>query len=227
MIAGTDEIRRPTLRAGLKLIAMVCALWLIGPPGMVHAEWYVAGQVGPAFADRLSNISGTRFVLENEGEDFDLKNSVTYGAKLGNFPGNGWFGLEGEVFNTTPHIKQLGSDPGIHLRVTTLALNLIARYPGLTYQPYAGLGFGLLFSHLGSAPPGPGGGPGIQSDSDVSSGFNVLAGLRVFVTPYVSVFTEYKYTQATLRFDGALGPIGGFTGDYRAQHLMLGVGYHF
>jgi opacity protein-like surface antigen len=208
---------RPTRQFALVLCFASVGLGICCP-ATATAEWYVAGQVGPTFADRLSNIELTRF--SDRLPDFDLKNSLAYGAKLGYFGQHGWFGLEGEVFNTTPHIKSLGPDPGIHLRVTTLALNFIARYPGLTFQPYAGIGFGLLFSRLGQA-------PGIQSDSDVSSGLNLLAGLRFFVTPYVSMFTEYKYQQATLVFDNAFPGAGGFIGDYRAQHLMFGVAYHF
>src|SRR5919201_2834399 len=128
-----------------------------------HAEWYVAGQVGPTFADALKNIGGTGSLatLTPVAPNWDLKNSLAYGAKLGYFGGNGWFGLEGEVFNTTPHIKQIDDVPGTHLRVTTLALNFIGRYPGVTFQPYAGIGFGLLFAHLSDSATQ-------QSDSDTA-----------------------------------------------------------
>jgi opacity protein-like surface antigen len=210
-------------RCTLHLITLWC-LALSGfelvLPTPATAEWYVAGQVGPTFADRLVNVE-TRF--SSNVPDLDLKNSIAYGAKLGYFGGNGWFGLEGEIFHTTPHIKNLGAEPGIHLRVTTLALNFIGRYPGKTFQPYAGIGFGILFAGLGEAP----GVRPVFKDSDVSNALNLLAGLRFFITPYVSMFTEYKFQQATLIFDQAFRPNGGFLGDYRAQHLMLGVGYHF
>jgi len=66
----------------------------------------------------------------------------------------------------------------------------------------------------------------VQSDTDVTSGWNVLAGLRGFVTPYVAIFTEYKHTGATFRFDQAFGT-GGFEGVYRAQHVLVGISYHF
>jgi opacity protein-like surface antigen len=204
--------------AGVSLLVGGLMIMHLPWPQTVTAEWYVAGMVGPTFADKLGNIEGTVFQLN--AHDFDLKNSLAYGAKLGYFGQNGWFGLEGEIFNTTPHIKSIGPDSGIHLRVTTLALNFIGRYPGVTFQPYAGIGFGFLFSRLGQA-------PGIQSDSDVSNALNLLAGLRFFVTPYVSMFTEYKFQQATMIFDSALGANGGFIGDYRVQHVMFGVGYHF
>jgi opacity protein-like surface antigen len=66
----------------------------------------------------------------------------------------------------------------------------------------------------------------------VTTGLNLIAGTRFFITPYMALFTEYKYTRATLEFDKAFvdktfGPVGGFIGDYRAQHVVFGVSYHF
>jgi opacity protein-like surface antigen len=181
----------------------------------------VAGNVGVNFADRLTGISGTGDLtgVEPRSPDFDLKNSISYGAKLGYFPEHSWFGIEGEVLQTTPHIKNLDNDPGIHLRVTTVGVNFLARYPGRTFQPYVGVGVGTAIAHLSDTAT-------VQSDTDVTSGWNVLAGLRGFVTPYVAIFTEYKYTGATLRFNQAFST-GGFEGVYRAQHVLVGISYHF
>ena len=190
-----------------------------GIPSPASAEWYVAGDVGANFADRLTGISGTGDLTGLQAPDFDLKNSISYGAKLGYFPEHSWFGIEGEVLQTTPHIKNLDNDPGIHLRVTTVGVNFLARYPGRTFQPYVGVGVGTVIAHLSDTAT-------VQSDTDVTSGWNVLAGLRGFVTPYVAIFTEYKYTGATLRFDEAFGT-GGFEGVYRAQHVLVGLSYHF
>jgi opacity protein-like surface antigen len=128
--------------------------------------------------------------------------------------------MEVDAFNTTPHIKNLGDIPGIHMRVTTVALNFIARYPGLSVQPYAGVGAGLLIARIDNSAT-------TQSSSDVTGGLNVIAGVRFFLTPYVAAFTEYKYTNATLHFNNAFGSVGGFSGDYTAQHLVVGLSYHF
>ncbi|MBU6479020.1 MAG: outer membrane beta-barrel protein [Nitrospirae bacterium] len=200
------------------------AAWLsivtFGMTSPACAEWYVAGDVGANFADRLTGISGTNGLAGLQAPDFDLKNSVSYGAKLGYFPEHGWLGIEGEVLQTTPHIKNLDDIPGIHLSVTTVGVNFIGRYPGRTFQPYAGVGVGAVIAHLSDSAT-------TQSNTDVTSGWNALAGLRAFVTPYVAVFTEYKYTGATLRFDQAFGAAGGFEGVYRAQHVLVGLSYHF
>lgn len=184
----------------------------------------MAGQVGPTFGDRLKDVQGTGSLASLTAPDFDLQNSVAYGMKLGYFPGERWFGLEAEAFNTTPHVKSMDVNgayvPGIHFRVTTVGLNLIARYPGRTYQPYIGIGGGVAIGHVGNSPT-------TTSDTDTTAALQLLAGLRAFVTSRVAVFTEYKYTDATFRFDGAFGSIGGFQADYGAQHLMFGLSYHF
>ena len=191
-----------------------------GMPSPAPAEWYVAGDVGVNFADRLTGISGTNGLAGLQAPDFDLKNSVSYGAKLGYFPQHSWVGIEGEVLQTTPHIKNLDDIPGIHLRVTTVGVNILARYPGRTFQPYAGAGVGVVIARLSESAT-------TQSNTDVTRGWNVLAGLRAFVTPHVAIFSEYKYTRATLRFDQAFGTVEGFEGGYRAQHVLVGLSYHF
>ena len=199
-------------------LILLTVLSLIAIPA--RAEWYVAGAVGANFADRITGISGTGDLTGQQPRDFDLKNSISYGAKLGYFRDHSWFGIEGEVLQTTPHIKSLDEDPGIHLRVTTIGVNFLARYPGRTFQPYAGVGVGTVIAHLSDTAT-------IQSDTSVAGGWNVLVGLRTFVTPYVAVFTEYKHTGATLLFDQASEGTGGFEGIYRAQHLLVGLSYHF
>lgn len=208
------------IAAGLLVVWLSIATF--GMPSPASAEWYVAGDIGVNFADRLTGISGTNGREDIQAPDFDLKNSVSYGAKLGYFPEHSWFGIEGEVLQTTPHIKNLDDFPGIHLRVTTVGVNFLARYPGRTFQPYAGVGPSVVIAHLGDSAANE-----IQSNTSVTGGWNVLAGLRAFVTPYVAVFTEYKYTGATLRFDQAFVTGGGFEGVYRAQHVLVGLSYHF
>ncbi len=195
---------------------------LLWTPSLLSAEMYVAGYGGVNFADRINSIAGTGSQAGVPGPfaDFDLKNSITYGGKIGYFPGHSWYGIEGEVFHTTPHIKQLNTDPGIHMGVTTVGVNFIARYPGRTFQPYIGAGVGAAIARIGDTPT-------VRSDTDVAVAWNVLAGLRAFVTPKIAVFGEYKYTGATLAFDQAFGDLGGFSGNYRAQHILGGLSYHF
>jgi opacity protein-like surface antigen len=200
-------------------------------PHRASAEIYVGGEAGVNFADSINSIAGTGASAGVSGPlaDFDLANSITYGGKLGYFPGHSWYGIEAEVFTTTPHIKSIPDDPttpafdpdtGAHFRVTTVGVNFIARYPGRTFQPYAGVGVGAGIAHLSDSLI-------LRSDSDVATAWNILVGFRAFVTPKIAVFTEYKYTGATFEFDEALGSLGGFSGNYRAQHVLGGLSYHF
>jgi opacity protein-like surface antigen len=205
------------MRHHLALAALGLWIW---PVSTVMAEWYVAGQTGVNFADRMKNIQGTGSLQFLQAPDFDLKNALVYGGKLGYFPGHGAIGVELDAFHSNPHIKNLEEIPGIHMRVTNVGLNVLFRYPGSTFQPYAGIGGAALIAHIGDSPTN-------SRDSDVGFGVNLLAGVRAFVTPYIALFTEYKYTQGTLVFDRAFPPAGGFSGDYRAQHVVFGVSYHF
>lgn len=216
------------------IILPLLMTWLVSATigtNPTSAEIYIAGYGGVNFADRINTVGGTGPQAGVSGPlvDFDLQNSITYGGKVGYFPGHSWFGIEGEVFHTSPHIKGLGDDPrtpqfdpdpGIHMRVTTVGANFIARYPGRTFQPYVGAGIGAAIAHLGNTST-------VRSDSDVAPAWNVLLGLRAFITPQIAVFGEYKYTGASFKFDGAFGPDGGFSGNYRAQHLLGGLSYHF
>ena len=189
-------------------------------PIVAGAEYYVAGQVGVNFADRLTGIQGTGNFVTQRGPDLDLKNAVLYGGKLGFFPGNGAMGLELDVFNSQPNIKNLDNIPGIHLGVTNVGINLLLRYPGQTFQPYIGFGGAALIARISQTVD-------VQSDTDVGFGINLLGGLRTFITPYVAIFAEYKYTRGTLSFNEAFGSTGGFSGNYHAQQVVFGLSYHF
>lgn len=189
-------------------------------PAVAQAEYYVAGQVGVNFADRLTGIQGTGNFVTQTGPDLDLQNAVLYGGKLGFFPSNGAMGIELDVFNSQPNIKNLDNIPGIHLGVTNVGINLLLRYPGQTFQPYVGFGGAALIARISETVD-------VQSDTDVGFGINLLGGLRTFITPYVAIFAEYKYTRGTLSFNEAFGSAGGFSCDYRAQALVFGVSYHF
>ena len=210
------------------LIFLCFIATIVVAPKTVIAEWYLAGTAGVNFADRINTIGGTgpQAGLPGPLVDFDLQNSITYGAKAGYFPGHSWFGIEGEVLHTTPHIKNLPRTPtldevpGVHLRLTTVGANFIARYPGRTFQPYAGAGIGMAIARIGDTAT-------IRSDTDVAAAWNLLVGLRAFLTSHIAVFTEYKYQGVSLQFDQAFGSDGGFAGNYRAQHIMGGLSYHF
>ena len=101
---------------------LIAGCWLISfyTPSLVSAEMYVAGQGGVNFADRINSIAGTGSQAGAPGGpscDFDLQKSITYGGKVGYFPGHSWYGIEGEVFHTTPHIKAVALPPQLFLLI--------------------------------------------------------------------------------------------------------------
>lgn len=177
------------------------------PEASAKAESYVAGQFG-------SSVHGTFNDPDNVVSDLGLKNSLMYGAKLGHYFDNlKYFGVETEAYTLTPHIKQQGTTPGAHLRVTTWATNLVYRYPGEFFQPYAGVGVGMFFAR---------GSDTSSSDTSISPGLNVQAGLRVMVTNQVALFGEYKFNSTQMHFKDA-----DLSAQYKASLFVFGVGYHF
>ena len=199
-------------------LLLLTVLSLIAIPA--QGEWYVAGQAGYNFADSLRNVTTTGPFSGIELQDFDLNNSVAYGGKIGAYPFHGSLGFELDVNHSTPHVKNLGDSPGIHLAVTNVGANIVLRYPGVTFQPYLGAGPGIMIARLSRSVE-------TQQDTQVSLGFNFLTGIRAFVAPKVALFTEYKYTHAKFGFNDAFGSFGGFDSTYKAHQLFLGVAYHF
>jgi opacity protein-like surface antigen len=152
-----------------------------------------------------------------------------YGAKLGYyFDSLKWLGLETEVFNATPHIKQqnwtinglnLGTLPGINNRVLTWApVNIVIRYQAGAFEPYAGVGLGIFFSHMSAA--------GFSSSS-TDVGLNTQLGLRYRVTQGLSLFGEWKFNHASISHNNLAGTGLNASADYNAHNLAFGVGYHF
>lgn len=101
------------------------------------------------------------------------------------------------------------------LRVSTVAFNLIARYPGTLFQPYAGIGAGVFYFS--------------SSDGSIQGrqflpGLNTLAGIKVLVTDEWGLFAEGKHNLANV---SNLDPTFGLSGMYSIFHLVAGLSYHF
>jgi len=210
---------------------------LSGPPA--QAEMYSAGQLGLSIPNSFSNIEGMGSNTGTTISNLSLVNSFMYGLKFGYyFDSVKWLGVETEVFNSTPHIKQqtatasnatgslTGTVPGASLRVLNWApVNVVVRYQMGKLEPYAGVGMGVFISSLKD------GSTGLYSSS-TKVGLNTQLGLRYLIFENVSLFGEWKYNRASFDFPGFSGvPAqstgGGYKGDYSAHILAFGVGYHF
>ena len=225
-------MRRLNYVVGVCSVA-VGAFCLTLPSNLAQAEMYVAGQAGATIPQNLSSVEYSAGGVTVGGSNLALHKSVMYGAKVGYyFDSLKWLGLETEIFNTTPNIKQqdvsiagvnLGTAPGIDLRVLTWApVNVVVRYQAGAFEPYAGVGLGVFF-HRASI-QGPGGG----SSSGTDVGLNTQLGLRYRVTNNLSLFGEWKFNHANLSQDDFVGATGlKVSADYNAHILAFGVGYHF
>jgi opacity protein-like surface antigen len=197
---------------------------------------YVAGQVGVSLPNSFSNVEGVGTLTGLTVSDLSLHNSVMYGAKIGYyFDSMKWLGVETEVFNSTPHIKQqtatvsFGGAPatapitGQDLRVLTWApINVVARYQMGQFEPYAGIGLGLFFAQIKDGQTG-------ESSSSTKPGLNTQLGARYFMTNNFALFGEWKYNRASFNFSQSspTQATGGVKGDYSAHIFAFGVSYHF
>ena len=98
-----------------------------------------------------------------------------------------WLGVEFEGFYNQPDIKAQTitatgggtsmSAPGdaTKLRVASFAVNVLARYPGTTFQPYIGIGGGANVAAVNETTNT------YVSDVAIAPALNALAGLRIFV----------------------------------------------
>jgi opacity protein-like surface antigen len=156
-----------------------------------------------------------------------------YGAKAGYYfdslkVQNFNLGVETEVFNSTPHIKQQqatiggisGTLQGFTNRVLTWApLVVVVRYQAGAFEPYAGVGLGVFFSRISD---------GTTSSSSTDIGLTTQLGLRYRVNPNLSLFGEWKYNYANIDHSNFAGASGlDVSANYSASILAAGVGYHF
>ena len=101
------------------------------------------------------------------------------------------------------------------VRLVTVVFNVVARYPGTTFQPYVGVGGGAFYFNSSG-----------QIDGyQVVPGLNTQAGLKVLATEEWGLFVEGKYNYATIT---NLDPSGfGLSGVYNAFNILGGIAYHF
>ena len=199
----------------------------------LQAEMYVAGQMGVNMPRDLSNVELSGFGTTLGLSDLSLQNSLMYGAKAGYYFDslkllNFNLGVETEVFNSTPHIKQQevtvggisGTVQGLTNRVLTWApVVVLVRYQAGAFEPYAGVGLGVFFSRISD---------GTDSSSSTDVGLNTQLGLRYRVNQNLSLFGEWKYNYANIDHSNFVGTSGlDVSANYSANIFAGGIGYHF
>ncbi len=210
-------------------VITVWVLSLILPVRPAASEVYIAGFVGANLPNDLSDTKSSLGGTTLSGNDLSLQTSVVYGAKVGYFFNSmKWLGVETELFNATPHLKQqdwtvggvdLGTLPGASNRVLTWApLNIVLRYQAGLFEPYVAAGPGVFFSRLSAE--------GL-SNSNTVVGLNTQVGLRLRLGQTIALFGEWKYNRATFDHENLAGTGLNFEADYSANSLVLGLGIHF
>jgi opacity protein-like surface antigen len=232
----------------------------------VQAESYVGGQFGATFpgnglhdSDLTSTSatvpSGTYTIPSGATvSDQSLKTSFMVGGKIGHYFSRAqWFGLEAEIFYSTPHIKQQDitvhsgtpitftpsgggpSTPVVGNEFTAVGV------PGAHFSVLTIAPLNLMFRYPGNRlQPYIGIGPGIfiarikdpsitQGDDSQSStkiGLNTLIGVRYFLTRHVSAFAEGKYNYVRFNFEENPNFFG-FNATYTPITVGFGISYHF
>ena len=209
-------------RVGSLVLAMALLF-----PFSAFAEFYggiMGGYAMPnKYTDRTNTVNGVEF----SEADAPLENSFMVGGKVGYYlPNLRWLGFETEVFYTNPGFSLWDEDGQERIDgdmdVITWAQNVVVRYPGQRFQPYAGVGVGIFFTDVDYDQYSWDGG-------DITPGLNMLAGLRVLLTEHIALFGEYKYiyTRMSNDYDEIDGESIEAKGDYSSNIVAVGLSYHF
>lgn len=113
----------------------------------------------------------------------------------------------------------------IDFQSQTFAFNFMGRYPiGVTHAlpngrwyPYAGIGGGVSRTKASFAG---------QSDTDLTPLLQGVIGANLFLTKYISLFTEYKRTHASHTFSFSASQTN-VDLTLSVNHVVAGVGVHF
>ncbi len=161
-------------------------------------------------------------IVDGKLQDLEFNTSVVFGGKAGYFferpvlGGN--LGLELEAYHFEPNVdaqrvRFSGTAPGAptnadvqkaDVDVTVVGLNGLYRLPLAQspeflhgrVQPYLGVGVGLFIATLSTTTTALDTTKHID-DTDVQPGLQAIAGAKLFLTPHIAVFGEYKFTQTT------------------------------
>jgi hypothetical protein len=238
---------------GYRTIALL--VWMsVSLCSQAFADTYIAGAIGvtlplPASVEADENLNypnppGPGQLFRGSSTTIGMKDSVAYGLKFGHYFGSlPWLGLETDVFTTTPHVmagtiavdtksSTVGTfreaQSGVHLRFTTWAFSLMARYPARHWQPYAGIGPAIFWGHASGTGlscnntcPGPS-----VDTSSTTLGWASQAGLRYVTEASVVLFGEWKYMSTTANFD-QVRSFSNIDVHYQAHMLLAGIGYQF
>ena len=184
-------------------------------------EIYLAGY---GMASKPSN-KGVSF--KGRGiSDETINGDPGLGFKVGLFPNfwHGYVGIELESFGNNnsmsfPIVGNRETSKGDSRLITYHSMgNLLLRYPGALFRPYAGIGGGLSNGILINANiPG-------RRDKNVETGmafgYQFLGGMQLVMTERWFIFGEYKYFSANYHWKE-------LSLKFRSEYFLGGIGFLF
>ncbi len=196
-----------------------------------------------------------QFFPGTQYSDVQFQNSAAIDLKIGHFLDcHPWLGVEASYMYANPMFPEQHvtlTNPGFSIFgfgdtftqdqlsasvvMNTLNFDLLIRYPGETFQPYVGVGPGILFtkeSGVGKsgilvAPvqtPGTDAPPFAGSSTDIF--LDVEAGLRVNLTETIYAYGEWQFMAADAHISN-FRSISHVNGNFAANSMFFGLGIRF
>jgi opacity protein-like surface antigen len=178
------------------------------------------------------------------GERSTFDSSITYGGRAGYWFGD-WLGLAVDASYFETKLDADGFTQNAKVNVLPISALVLFRVPLLRdddfplgrMHPYAGAGPSVFLSKFDgtvslSVLPLKGMPPadvvGRLESTNVHPGLGVVAGVDFGILPFLSVFTEYRYTFASPTFkDNVGGVTTSFRVPLRTHHFVGGVSFRF
>ena len=207
-------------------VGLVLFLMAMGIPAVARAEPYVAAYLGSTFPLDAKITDNTATPLSASGVTVD--ESVVFGGKFGLWSDvTRSLGIELDISGYKADIPaQVASGLSVvatDMDITAIGFHLLGRIPlgfpegDPMRRAYFYLGggpaiLGVLVERLG------------VSDDVTDFGLHALAGFKLFLSPNIAVFAEYKFTFAEVTFD----IIGGTEEiELKLNQVYAGIAYHF
>jgi len=174
------------------------------------------GRVGYFFSDQGFKWLGTEFEVFTttptiKNQTVSTTHHITFNPSNPEAPGLCVLGVTCQIQQSIPGTVNVSESS---MRLIAFTFNVVARYPGTVFQPYAGVGGGAFYFTSSGAIRG----------HQVAPGLNAFGGMKVLVLDDWGLFVEGKFTRATItNFDSAFG----LSGEYSAFNLLAGLAYHF
>lgn len=203
-------------------VGLVLFLVAMGAPGVARAEPYVAAYLGATFPLDAKITENDPTPASASGITVD--ESPIFGGKLGLWSDTiRWLGIELDISGYKADIPDQVAAFATDMDITDFGFHLLARIP---LGPPEGDPMRRAYFYLG-------GGPAILgvaverlgvSDDVADFGLHALAGFKVFLSPNIALFAEYRFTFSEVTLD-----IVGGTEDIelKINQVYGGLAYHF